>query len=248
MDLSNLGELGLSQGEISVYNALLSTGLSNLQKIQEKTGIERRNIYDILSKLINKGLVSYTIEDNKRKYQCTSPNKLNEDITKKQAQLDEIKKQIPLMQQIYDNKSPDINAQVYRGVDAIKNLLEELLTHKASYWMGGNSFERYTAAPKGLQLWFEAWMKKRVEVEHVMYDLVSSGTSLKGLDKSHESKKYHYCELPKGMYTPMVIIIFGDKVAQVLWNDQPFAFVMESKKTQQTFMKYFKHFWKGKIN
>lgn len=42
----------------------------------------------------------------------------------------------------------------------------------------------------------------------------------------------------------MVIIIFGNKVGQVLWSNQSFAFVLESKEIKESFMKYFKYFWK----
>ena len=62
MNLDNLKELGLSSGQIQVYAAVLDLGISTLNKIQEKTGIERRNIYDILNKLIEAGLISYTVE------------------------------------------------------------------------------------------------------------------------------------------------------------------------------------------
>ena len=42
----------------------------------------------------------------------------------------------------------------------------------------------------------------------------------------------------------MVVIIFGNKVAQVIWGKQPFAFVLESTKIKESFMKYFNYFWK----
>ena len=45
----------------------------------------------------------------------------------------------------------------------------------------------------------------------------------------------------------MVIIIFGNKVAQVLWSKQSFAFVLESAELKESFMKYFHYFWKGDL-
>ena len=65
MELEYLRKIGLTSGEIKVYSAVLEIGASSLNKIHEKTGIERRNIYDILNKLIEKGLVSYVIERGK---------------------------------------------------------------------------------------------------------------------------------------------------------------------------------------
>jgi len=41
MNLNHLKELGLSDGQISVYSAVLEIGNSTLNKIQEKTGIEK---------------------------------------------------------------------------------------------------------------------------------------------------------------------------------------------------------------
>jgi hypothetical protein len=42
----------------------------------------------------------------------------------------------------------------------------------------------------------------------------------------------------------MVIIIFGNKVAQILWAKQPFAFVIESEEIRESYMGYFDYFWK----
>ena len=66
MELTNLTELGLTDGQIRVYSAILELGNPNLNSIHEKTGIERRNIYDILNKLIERGLVTYINENNRR--------------------------------------------------------------------------------------------------------------------------------------------------------------------------------------
>jgi len=248
MELQNLKELGLSAGEIRVYSAILNIGISNLNKIQEKTGIERRNIYDILNKLIEKGLISYTIEKGKRTYQCTHPNKLLDEIKKKETSLSKLKEEIPKLKDLYDVSRPDIKAEIFRGEESIKTLLSEILEHNESYWMGGNSFEDYNAVSENLQIWFNHWMDKRVKQKHLMHDLVSHGTFLKGLEpgkrEKHKKQFYEYCELPEGIYTPMVVIIFGDKVIQVLWSKQPFAFVLDSKEIKDSFMKYFKHFWK----
>ena len=249
MNLDNLKELGLSSGQIQVYAAVLDLGISTLNKIQEKTGIERRNIYDILNKLIEAGLISYTVEKGKRTYQCTHPNKLLQEIKERERKLKDLEEQIPSIKNLFELSKPDIKAEVFRGNEAIKSLFEEILDYKESFWLGGNSFEGYQAVPQNLQIWFEHWMTRRIENKHVMHDLVSYGSSLKGFEptniKKHKQAYYKYCTLPKDMYIPMVIIIFGNKVAQVLWSQQSFAFILESDKIKQSFMKYFNYFWKN---
>ena len=68
MNLEILKKIGLSEGEIKVYNALLEIGATSINNIHEKIGIDRRNIYDILNKLIERGLISYVETDGKRTF------------------------------------------------------------------------------------------------------------------------------------------------------------------------------------
>ena len=76
MELEILRKIGLSNGEITLYSALLETGRAPVNKIHEKTGIERRNIYDILNKLIERGLITYIMENKRRLFQITHPTRI----------------------------------------------------------------------------------------------------------------------------------------------------------------------------
>lgn len=243
MNLEPLKELGLSEGQINVYKSVLELGTANLNSIHEKTGIERRNIYDILNKLIEKGLIAYITQKGKRTYQCTHPNKIKEEIEKKENALAELKNTIPQITDLFNVSKPDVRAEVYRGNEAMKSLLNEALEYKETYWIGGNSGVEKT----NLKIWFHHWMNKRVEKKRIMYDLVDFGTHLEGLkpEDSLKHKKNYYtrCSLPPNLSSPMVILIFGNKVAQILWSNQSFAFVIESEEIKNSFMKYFNYFW-----
>ncbi len=247
MNLIELQELGLSKGQINIYSAVLELGTTTLQHIQEKTGIERRNIYDILNKLIEKGFISYTLEKGKRTYQCTHPNKLQEEIIQKEEQLTKLKQKLPEITSIFQSQKPNIRAEVFRGDEGIKSLLNEALTYPKSYWIGGTSFGEYKQVSNGLIIWFKHWMNRRIDLKHEMYDLVDYGTSLEGFEptkkKENAKRFYYYAQLPKNLKSPMVILIFGNKVAQILWSMQPFAFVLESKAIKESYMKYFEFFW-----
>src|SRR3989338_4393433 len=202
MNLGNLKELGLSDGQIAVYSATLELGTSTLNSIHEKTGIERRNIYDILNKLIEKGFISYTVERGKKTYQSTHPNNIKEQLKIKEKALLEIENQLPQINALFNTSKPNIRAEVYRGNDAIKALLNESLEYKETYWIGGNSGIESTK----LKNWFKHWMARRVEKKRKMYDLVDCGSYLEGLHPNnkakHKNQYYHYCELPKNLRSP----------------------------------------------
>ena len=59
-----LSELGLSEGEIKVYMALLKLGSSPVSALKEETKLHRTTIYDFIEKLLNKGLVNHVIKNN----------------------------------------------------------------------------------------------------------------------------------------------------------------------------------------
>jgi len=246
MELPELKELNLTPGQIKVYQAILELGTAGIHSIQEKTGLERRAIYDILNKVIEKGYITYVDEKKSRKYQCTSPRNLKEAIEEKQKTLETLHNKLPKINEIFDFSKPEIRAEVYRGNEAMKALLNEALKYDATYWIGGNS--GVETCSEEMRLFFKRWTKKRVEMKKFMYDLVDAGTHLEDFKpndiEKHKKHLYKYCTLPKNLQSPMVMIMFGNKVAQVLWSKQSFAFVLDSEELNKSFMNYFNYFWK----
>ncbi|PIN79600.1 hypothetical protein COV16_03365, partial [Candidatus Woesearchaeota archaeon CG10_big_fil_rev_8_21_14_0_10_34_8] len=53
-----LMQIGLSLNEARVYESMLQLGEANVQTIAIKSKVHRRNVYDSLNKLIEKGLAS----------------------------------------------------------------------------------------------------------------------------------------------------------------------------------------------
>jgi hypothetical protein len=50
--------------------------------------------------------------------------------------------------------------------------------------------------------------------------------------------------LPKKLsVNPAVVFIFGDKIANVLWGEEWFAFMIDSKEIAESYKKYFKYLW-----
>lgn len=235
MDLKDLKELGLSEGQIAVYLAVLELGIATLSKIQEKTSIERRNIYDILNKLIERGFLTYTIEERTRNYKCTHPNKIKEEIEKKKQILLELEKQIPKITSYFESIKPGVNVQVFRGNESIKSLLNETLEHDSTYWIGSVSGIEQT----GIKLWFKNWMRRAIEQKKPIYVLNDYGTTLEDSD----GLKYEHFNLPISIRHFMSILIFGNKVAHIMWDKQSFAFVLESKEVKESYMSYFNYFW-----
>lgn len=56
-------QLGFTDKEVKVYLCLIMLGKSNVQQICQRTSIFRTSVYSVLGRLIEKGLVSKTVEE-----------------------------------------------------------------------------------------------------------------------------------------------------------------------------------------
>ena len=239
MQLEILRKIGLSNGEIKVYNALLDLGTSSLSHIHEKTRIERRNIYDILNKLIERGLIGYAAENKRKVYRISNPDKIIGYIEEKKNEFDNVKDEInlemPAILERYNSKKSKINAQIYRGTNGVKAVYEDILKCKEHYFIGGG---RYVM--KNMPNYWNNFNLRRIKSKIKFYNLIR-------YDLKNEIRplKYEYIKvLPKDFSAnPNVIFIWGNKTANVLFDDEFFAFVIESRQIAENYRKYHKYLW-----
>ena len=90
---NELAQIGLTNNEAKIYSILLELGKTQVGVLSRKTGVHRRSIYDVLDRLIEKGLVSYIMENGKRFYLAADPKRIKEimdetlqDISKQKGQ------------------------------------------------------------------------------------------------------------------------------------------------------------------
>ncbi|MEK6893384.1 MAG: helix-turn-helix domain-containing protein [Nanoarchaeota archaeon] len=240
MQLDVLRKVGLSEGEIKVYLVLLTFGSAHLNKIHEKTGIERRNIYDILNKLIERGLVSYMDENKRRSFTAVHPKKLISYLEEKQENLlsikQEVNKMLPAIIKVFESKKSLIGAEIYRGEEGIKAVWEDSLNYKETYWIGSGRY-----VPKKFPLFFSHWNKRRVQKKHHWWNLIR-GEIRKELYKPLLFENHKF--LPREFSgNPTVICIYGNKVVNFLYGESLFAFVIESKELADNYRTYHKYLW-----
>ena len=66
---NTLKSVGFTSAEIKVFMALLELGSSTVTQIVEKSGTTSSKIYELLDKLIRKGLVSQVIKAGRKYYE-----------------------------------------------------------------------------------------------------------------------------------------------------------------------------------
>lgn len=242
MALELLRDIGLSKGEEAVYEALLDLGQASVTKIHEKVGIERRNIYDIINKLIERGLATYITENKKRYFWLTHPNKIIAYLEEEQQELEQTKQeviqQLPKLVQRFAQQQLDIRAEVYRGTEGIKSVFEDMLNYREGFFIGGGGY-----IANKLPFYWKHYNKRRLKRKVIWYNL--GREEIRG---HHITKEplMHTKFLPKEFSgNPAAIFIYGDKTANVLWGKAFFAFVIESEELAQNYKRYHKYLWEN---
>ena len=93
---------------------------------------------------------------------------------------------------------------------------------------------------KELPHFWPQYNKRRIERKVVWHNLVRN--DLQG--KIPENKLVYIKFLPKELSAnPIVIIIYGDKVVNLSWGKEIFAFSIESKEMAENYKKYHKYLW-----
>jgi sugar-specific transcriptional regulator TrmB len=240
MEFEELKELGLNKGETKVYSTLVSSGAARVNKIHEATGIERRNIYDILNKLIEKGLVSYINENGTRLYNVGTPEKIMNYILEKETKLEEIKKEaetiIPELNKALSARREEIYAEIYRGGEGMKTVFEDSLNYPEIYWIGGGRY-----MPKMFPTWTANWTRKRIKRKVQVYYLARHELRAEvPKPYGYEKMKFLPEEFSK---SPIVIGIYGDKVTNYLFGKTIIATVTKSKELAESYKAYHKYLW-----
>jgi len=240
MNTKILKEIGLTETEIKVYLALLSYGTTSAGKLVEETGLYRKNLYDALNKLIEKGLISYVIENKIKFFQAKSPENLEKYLDEKKAKIEEQKQDIQSaiseMNSLFKKAPAEIESEIYRGTEGIKTILKECLNYKEVLFIGATG-----DVENRLPYFWPHYNKKREKLKCKWKLLLVHEAKNKSIIKS---QYYEYKILPEILSGLNVIYIYGDYVANVLWLEKPLAFVIKHKTLANNYRKYFDFLWK----
>jgi len=239
---SLLRNIGLSQNEAKVYEALLKIGESSVQNISLKSNVHRRNVYDSLAKLQEKGLASESFIKGEKFFRPTNPNRILEIIKEKE---EIILKSLPDMQDLFKTVEPKVEAYFYKGIEGFKNYLKDILTTKETvYFIGAKAFWLDPRLKHYLTRFDKERKKLGIKFMHLFdYEVKTQKPEILKL----VGKPYKF--LPKKYSSQTSIDIFGDYVVAFVGvspgylHEKPIQFVMKSKILADGYRKYFQFMW-----
>ncbi len=239
-----LEEIGLNKSEIKVYLSLLKLGASSTGPIINESNTANSKVYEVLEKLIKKGLVSYFTKENIKYYRAANPNRIIDFLEEKKKEIEVQQKKVndmlPTLLAFSEEKQEENEAFIFSGPRGIKtaftSVVDELRKDEEVHIMGVYDFGE-TFLP--LALYFQKMRtNKKIKAKFLI--------NRKAENIAQEFKKYPPVEIkfmPENMLTPAIFLIYSDKVIINLAKEMTF-FVLKSKSAQETFEAYFQMMWK----
>ena len=245
MDTSLLEKLGLTKGEIKVYLALNKLGEATIGPIGKESKVSKSKMYDILDKLIDKGLAGYVIKGGSKHFVANDPHMILEYITRKENELEKTRKEMTeFLPQLMLKRSSAKNqpmAEIYSGWQGIKAIRDELM--KA--YKSGQTFLTM-GCPKSandrLESYFLTFHNKR-QKNKIGMNIIYNADARKYGKVRKKMKKTQVRYLPKKFPSPHWIDIFPESVLFVMVVKDPIAFVVRDKELANSFRAYFDIMW-----
>ena len=242
-----LVQLGLSNAESGVYIALLIVGQASLGQIIHQTNLRKSTVHESLTRLTEKGLVSFVSKKYRKFYTAAPPERLLQILEDKQKNLEILREKtnnfIEQSKELYSFAKPQAEAQVLVGIEGFKTMRNDVLKYanKEHLLLGAISRENEV-----LQGFFESWNNKRQKLKINLRILhKQSAKEKKMTDSKYMGKYFETRFLPSEVENPSVINIYGDRVVNVLWNqDNPICFMIINKDIAEGYRKYFEYLWK----
>ncbi len=239
-----LESLGLAKNEAKIYETLLRENNSSVGTISEKSGVHRRNVYDSLNRLMEKGLVIEIIESKENQYQAVEPRKLREILGEKLEALDST---LPQLEKLYLDSPATYRVQTYKGNEGWKQYMRDILRVEKPF---------YSIAAQGawlderVQSFFPGFIKqmkaRKIKMHHLFdYEVFESNHPI----IEHVGKQYKF--LPKAYSTTSGIDIFGDRVnimhqqhlGKVGTSSEIIFTVIQNQNLADSYRTWFKYMW-----
>lgn len=236
-----LRKIGLTDGEIRVYEAVIRLGKSSTGPIMDKCGISSSKIYLILNKLVEKGFVTFSIENNVKIFLAANPVNILEYINEQQDELEKTKRDakniVEDLKKLLGTYEVEI-AKVYKGQKSLRTAFQNIIDNldQDFLFIGAPSFEL-----DSLKLFFQNLQSLREEKKIRTLGIADISTQNKYAQIFMNKKdiKLKFIDFP----FPHAVAIGKDRIIISMWEPYVIGFEIESQRIAKRYKDFFYDLW-----
>ncbi len=239
-----LEKLGLSPNEAKIYETLVEHGEMGVSQVTSLAQVHRRNAYDAIRRLIDKGLCFEILSAKENIYNAVDPGKLSELVADQQLEVDKI---LPDLMKKFNRRVAGEEAYIYRGYEGQKNIWREILRVSKDVYIIGAKAQWFDPKLDASRAAFYRETKRKKIKFHLLYD-AEIKTKLPTFAHDYPGLMEHRY-LPKESSSTAIIVTFGDYVVMyagvgiLKMSDNTVFFVIKSAELAEGYRAWFKNMW-----
>lgn len=246
--IKELEAIGLTNGEARVYKALCELGNSSAGPICDASKVHRSIIYQILEKLLEKGIISVITEDKTKKYQAAPPTVLLQFVEQEQENLETKKKNLisifPTITHLQASGKRS-TATLYSGFQGVLtatfNILEKLKAGEEYIMVNIPAIQ-----PEYHHAMWEKFHAIREEKKIKSKHLYNKGYSTKHLEERNARKGMDARIMPIDFHSPPTYYAVYKDVTMIILSqgETPLVIEIVNKEIADGFRTYCDWLWK----
>ncbi len=228
---ATLQKLGIEEQEVKTYLALLDLGESTATKLAERTGLGRVHMYQIVNRLIERGLASYIVKNNVKYFSASDPETFLKDIQQKEQDLQKI---LPELKARQKKLIPETKVEIYRGREGINTILKMIIRDNKPYHILGGAQEACSI----------------FKLENTIFVKRAERLNLTGKILARKKDDFFignnedYRFIPEPLISSTTQIIWGEKTAIFVWSEPYYAILIDNEEITQSNLATFNYLWR----
>lgn len=247
MELADLKKIGLTEGEIKLYSALLDLGETTRTELAKKSGISPSKIYDVANRLLEKGIISSVKKNGIIHFSAANPEKIRDFIQSKEQEIEKEKKLIdeilPILVGKYTRTEEETDIEVFYGWEGMKTAFDDVVKSlekgEFNYIMGASKGYNSEQADIFFNQYYLKKRKKGFGTKIIFNEELRENKQRTSIfkEKPNQIKFLH-----QDTFTE--INTYKDKVLVIMLLQRPIIIKIKNKEAADSFKKFFDSIWK----
>jgi HTH-type transcriptional regulator, sugar sensing transcriptional regulator len=227
----SLEKIGFSPNEIKIYLVLNENGSLKAGRVAKLAKIDRSSCYNSLRSLQEKGIVSYCLIGKVKWFQAAGPRRLLDYLKEQEEEISEI---IPELDKKHKVGKIEGQVRLFKGIKGIKSIFLDIARTGKDNFAFGSEGQFSEKMPEFAKQFDRLKRENRIHTKLIIRD----GRK----ETNNKTTEYRY--IPNASESPAVTNVYGDKIAIIIWTDEPEGIIIENETAAKAYKSYFDFMWK----
>jgi DNA-binding MarR family transcriptional regulator len=234
--IQKLAAIGLTEGEAKTYLALLSLGTSTVGPIVDKSGVSASKVYQIIDRLMHKGLASMIVDQDTKKFTASDPSMIITYLEQEKARIESYESSInsimPMLKLKKDSSEKQPVVEFTTGKKGFEAFLNEIIysAKPGSLYCGMAGKD---ISFKLQELWYPMSVKMAEHKIHqkTYYEYTVWNKKDQNIAKRKQRKLYYPIVLDKQIHDlPNFLVLEGKAIITAIGDDgNTFSLIIRNK-------------------